>query len=54
MITETVMCDKAGCMVASPLRGSMVPDQWVTCDGKHYCSRDCAITAWWELPSVVS
>lgn len=53
MITETVLCDRSGCMVASPLRGSMVPDAWVTSDGRHYCSRDCAITAWWEVPHAV-
>lgn len=49
MITETVMCDHAACMVANPLRGSMVPDTWVTHDGRHYCSRDCAIKSWWEV-----
>lgn len=44
MIVEMVTCDQ--CDHTDVMKGSVVPDEWVTVSGKHYCTTDCALTAW--------
>jgi len=41
-IKELVECDYCDRVVNS----STVPFHWVTYDGEHYCTQDCAIIKW--------
>lgn len=43
MIRELIICDL--CSTTIPLRGSVVPDSWLTRDGKHYCGTFCFTVA---------
>lgn len=44
MIVEMVTCDQ--CDETDVMRGSLVPEDWVTVAGRHYCTTTCALRAW--------
>ena len=41
-IYETVVCDYCGCVNEGPV----VPENWISADGEHFCNKFCAMTYW--------
>lgn len=43
MIQELIICDL--CSNTADMRGSVVPDAWLSREGRHYCSTFCFMVA---------
>lgn len=43
MIHELIVCDL--CHNRQDMRGSVVPEAWLSRDGKHFCSTFCFMVA---------
>lgn len=45
MIVEQVVCDEPTCRTVEPMVASVVPDHWISFDGRQFCSGEC-FAAW--------